>query len=267
MGFPYTIFAPNFQTHDRAVFKFSPTDTLSKRSWYHYKFCNSHLTMPTFRQRRAAFKSGFLQEFNDPKSKSHDCPSHVVLAGILTPIVGLIWGLIAKMTLIKIRPSDGYSWFECCQHRDISELFLESYYTANMLMGLTAGVIILCNYLVFQINERTGYYLYSRQVALMLQIPANIAPVFLVGLLVFDEHSWYMVHMLCAMVAFASFVMYFICTAVFFGITLLQKPERRTSCNMFSVIYFVIIPLLCVSCLRLWRAGRGCTEVGSSLSR
>ena len=69
---------------------------------------------------------------------------------ILTPIVGLIWGLIAKMTLIKIiddpnsshfrtqhftsiyfvyisRPSDGYSWFECCQHRDISELFLESY--------------------------------------------------------------------------------------------------------------------------------------------
>lgn len=204
--------------------------------------------MPTVRQRRAtstSFPSGFVQE-----------TICIAKAGILTPIVGVIWGLIAKMTLIKIRPSDGYSWFECCQNRDISEIFLESYYISNMLMAFTVGVVMLCNYLVFQINEKAGHYLYSRRVALMLQIPANIAPVFLMGLVVFDEHSWYAGHILCATVAFASFVVYFITTAVFFGITLLRKPKRRTACNMFSLIYFVFITLVCVSCLKLWRAGR-----------
>jgi len=168
------------------------------------------------------------------------------------PIVGMVWGFLVKATLLALRQGDSLCWTECWQQRDISELFQESYYVSVFLMAITCCILFVQNYLHYKTNL-LNEHMSSKTVASTLLVFANLAVVFLFGILLFTQDGNYIGHMLSAVGCFTCFIVYFLGTAFFFGKRIWNRTTGCSMCNLFTVVYQAVLPVLMIVFLKWWR--------------
>merc|ERR1711964_332164 len=146
----------------------------------------------------------------------------------------------------------------CCRQTDISAMLQRVYWTSIFMYAVPLWVTCaIMNQMIFVLNQRSGYILYPRWVALCLQIPAHIAPMALVALTCVTQDGWYACHIIFAGICFLSYLVYFLASAILMTWNLLKDPRRRSGVLATTMIYFLAIPTGMFWLLKQWRAGRG----------
>merc|ERR1711964_427845 len=86
----------------------------------------------------------------------------------------------------------------CCRQTDISAMLQRVYWTSIFLYAVPLWITrAIMNQMVFVLNQRSGYILYPRWVAICLQIPAHLAPMALVALTCHARRMVRMPHNIC----------------------------------------------------------------------
>merc|ERR1711964_179555 len=146
----------------------------------------------------------------------------------------------------------------CCRQTDISAMLQRVYWTSIFLYAVPLWITrAIMNQMVFVLNQRSGYILYPRWVAICLQIPAHLAPMALVALTCVTQDGWYACHIIFAGICFLSYLVYFLASAILMTWNLLKDPRRRSGVLATTMIYFLAIPTGMFWLLKQWRAGRG----------
>jgi len=174
----------------------------------------------------------------------------------LVPILLFAIGIVGQTIIVYMNSSD--EWVTCCRQTDISAMLQRVYWTGIFVFAVPLSVIqTIMNQMVFVLNQRSGYILYPRWVAICLQIPAHIAPLALVALTCVTQDGWYTCHIMFAGIFFLSYLVYFVASAILMTWNLLKDPRRRSGVLATTMIYFLSIPTGMFWLLKQWRAGRG----------